>query len=433
MNYIKYFFLLIVVFASTAYAPRVFAVSNILVTGTLDVSGAFFCDEPPYDGVSNFSSYRLGLYPEHFSIHQTTTTGTGICDGALNPHLNIGGDPDWNGEDTVVLTMYPGSAFGVDDFGYAIFYHVQGDGTNLGDWSMDPDGGTVGTTSKVLTVFPEDGVVISPGTYQFQNDIWVNQVASPYATSFIWVYENLDLEYQPAPLHGEFFQDGFTSVISPQVVLSPGAYVLTSSFFNVTDNQFWYATTTGFIVSTSYSTTTINQISDIVDILRAEVNLYCNPVRDATGFFGLEVNPDWDFAQCIRVLVVPDSTAFNILASTLKDSVLNRFPIGYATDFVSIISSTATSSLVLLDFTVPPGIPGTGAHFSFDIANSLDFVLNATTSTFNNSSATSTETLFEITDRYWRILVYIGVGLYILRRIFGSHIIPNTNNKEKII
>lgn len=122
----------------------------------------------------------------------------------------------------------------------------------------------------------------------------------------------------------------------------------------------------------------------------------------------------------------PSITSQETLSSTLSaDNLKYRFPLGYVTDFVTIISTSTESSLVVVDATLPSVLPGGGAHIRIDLSHILDPVLNATSTIFNNASAPSTQTFYEITSHYWNIVLYLAVVFYIIARIVGSHIVPD--------
>ena len=126
------------------------------------------------------------------------------------------------------------------------------------------------------------------------------------------------------------------------------------------------------------------------------------------------------------VTFYPSVTSQETLSSTLSaDNLKYRFPIGYITDFVTIVSTSTESSLVVVDATLPSVLPGGGAHIHIDLAHILDPVLNATSTIFNNESAPSTQTFYEITSHYWNIVLYLAVVFYIIARIVGSHIVPD--------
>lgn len=126
------------------------------------------------------------------------------------------------------------------------------------------------------------------------------------------------------------------------------------------------------------------------------------------------------------VTFYPSVTSQETLSSTLStDNLKYRFPLGYVTDFVTIISTSTESSLVVVDATLPSVLPGGGAHIRIDLSHILDPVLNATSTIFNNASAPSTQTFYEITSHYWNIVLYLAVVFYVIARIVGSHIVPD--------
>jgi len=126
--------------------------------------------------------------------------------------------------------------------------------------------------------------------------------------------------------------------------------------------------------------------------------------------------------DCLAFLFIPDANYLNGTINNFKTNVSTHFPLGYITDFLSILSTSTEGTLTVIDATLP--MLG-GPHVHLSIANVLDPLLNATTSQFTNESAPSTDTFYEITSHYWNILVYIGTLLYLLGRILGSHLIPD--------
>jgi len=134
----------------------------------------------------------------------------------------------------------------------------------------------------------------------------------------------------------------------------------------------------------------------------------------------------FDAMDCLAFLFVPDAYLMHQSMENFKLAVLTHFPLGYVTDFVSIIStSTVPVSLILLDVEVPQGIVGAGAHLTLDATNVLDFVLDATSSQFVSSTHSDSRSFYEITNQYWTYFVFIAALLYILRRVLGSHVIPD--------
>lgn len=177
-------------------------------------------------------------------------------------------------------------------------------------------------------------------------------------------------------------------------------------------------TTKGQIVGIGlYGTTTITS-STSTDIY-TQYSSYCNIL---TGF---------DIKGCLTYLFIPSDAQISNIMTDIRSSVLTHFPIGYITDIVTILSSTTTRDIYVIDATLPTALGvGGGQHITLSANGVLDPILNATTSVFNNASASSTETFYEITNRYWQYVVYIGLVLYLLYRLMGEHIIPSLFTKK---
>jgi len=202
-----------------------------------------------------------------------------------------------------------------------------------------------------------------------------------------------------------------------------GGLDCTSHQFIVVDSTF-----VGNISQNSF-----NQLNGILASTSATSTLAlagtCNPISSSisTAF----LNTDFSPISCLSFLFIPDSYYLQQSIQNFKDNVSTHFPLGYVTDFYYIVSTTTASSLTVLDAVVPPGIPGAGTEISLDLTNVLDFVLNATSSSFISGDATSTETFYEITSVYWDWFIYISALFYILIRIVGKAIIPTNLMKKQ--
>lgn len=129
---------------------------------------------------------------------------------------------------------------------------------------------------------------------------------------------------------------------------------------------------------------------------------------------------------CLGFLLVPSITDIENLGGDLKDNVLTHFPLGYITDFVAILGNSTTSQLYVINATLPSALGlGSNKSITLSVNHVLDFVLNATTSQFTNASAPDTRSLFDITNDYWKKLLYLGLIFYIVSRLLGSHLMPN--------
>jgi len=174
--------------------------------------------------------------------------------------------------------------------------------------------------------------------------------------------------------------------------------------------------TTGDAITQSISDS-FNELSGVASTTVDNLSIACNP------FSG-----NFDIVICFYRLIVPDSQTATALFQETYDMVFSRAPLGYFTDFISIMSTSTVGTLTLIDATIPTGMVGSGKQITLDITNVFDFVLDSTTTPlFNSANASSTETFFVQTNRYWTIIVSILFVLYLMRRLLGSHIIPHAD------
>lgn len=152
----------------------------------------------------------------------------------------------------------------------------------------------------------------------------------------------------------------------------------------------------------------------------------CNPISN--NISTLYLNPSFSILDCTYFFLLPNPTLISQNFNAFKSIVLTSFPIGYITDFVNIISTSSTSSLPVINATIPTVLPAGGSHITLSLTHVLDPFLNATTSIYTNESASSTETMFQITNRYWSYLVYMLAFLYMVGRIVGGHLISGRHN-----
>lgn len=134
---------------------------------------------------------------------------------------------------------------------------------------------------------------------------------------------------------------------------------------------------------------------------------------------------------CITSLLIPNAVTLQNDFTRLRDGFLSVWPLGYVSRLIEIFLDTATSSIPVFSATIPNGIVGAGSTISLDLNHSIDYVLNATSYPYSATSST----FYETTSFYWNIIVYVLLGLYILRRVIGSHIIDDNpllqNTKTK--
>lgn len=183
------------------------------------------------------------------------------------------------------------------------------------------------------------------------------------------------------------------------------------------------ASSTNFIVSTS------SLADKIADNLQADIDKYAI----ATSTLAKCSFIDGDLGSCLWGLIMPTNNdfkdMFNIILNGNNDSnsiwfrsgILNKFPLGYITSFISILSNTATTSIPVIDATLPSSLGlGTGQHIYLSL-DSLSWIFNAT-STYTYGDLTG-KSLYEITRPYWEILVWLSFIFYIVSRILGIYIL----------
>jgi len=182
-----------------------------------------------------------------------------------------------------------------------------------------------------------------------------------------------------------------------------------------TTTTFIYGEMTGFDKFVASSTESFDEFIASSTTSFEQVKTACNPI---SGF---------DLGVCISGLLIPSQADISNAVNQFKDDISTHFPLGYFSDFINIISTSTTSSLTVIDAQLPEALGLGTPSIQLDLANSLDFILNATTSQFSNSSSTgvsSTATFYETTSYYWEIIVYILTLFYLLSRLIGSAIIP---------
>jgi len=229
---------------------------------------------------------------------------------------------------------------------------------------------------------------------------------------------SLDFEY---PL---LTATGFSYSSSTQT-LPVGKYYVTTKIRKGSYCLFGYCAGMTTIVSTS--TTFIISTTTKADNLKDNANEYLDTLTESgTTFEDCSVT-SFDFFTCMSDLIayafVPTPDAIDYIKDQLYNGILTHFPLGYFTDFISIMATSSVGSLTVLDATVPTGVAGAGSNITLDFTGVLDFILYST-STFSGETASSTVTFYDYTNTYWKIIVYLMAFFYILSRIIGKQFHP---------
>lgn len=310
------------------------------------------------------------------------------------------------------------------------------DGTNTRLISFDPDSETVGTTSPITIQWYINPIDWEQGSYirYSLNNLRCNStlvgiggidICSPsyeieatttgysgYSTTTIYQYEGkwdyrVFLQVPDFCFLGLCYDGGIEHELT-------GNYIVASTTLFDT-----YVETFDTLLEELESTLSTSTQQSIITS--------CNPISNNVST--LFLNPSFDLLDCTFLLFLPNSEQITTAIKQIKDGFIVRFPIGYVTDFVSIVSSTTTVPLVVIDTRLPAGFNAGNDRIRLDLNNVLDGVLYATaTALWTTSSTSASTTLYDVTFPYWRILVYLSAGLYILRRVLGSHLIPKFNH-----
>lgn len=182
-----------------------------------------------------------------------------------------------------------------------------------------------------------------------------------------------------------------------------------------TSSTFWVGTTRTGAYKTAFDTLD-ERFQNALASTTLNLAENCNPL---SGF---------NVAECLLGVLYPGDEVIAEDFTLLKQMP----PWGYAFRIYDIFTDTSSSSIPILSATIPPGVVGAGSTITLDPNHVLDQFLNATSGSFISGSATSTKTLYEITSPYWSTIVYISLGLYILRRILGQHLVGGFGDKGSI-
>jgi len=296
------------------------------------------------------------------------------------------------------------------------------------------------TDNRFISLTPVNGTT-TPFTTTIGACFYLNQTIEPYQ-----YFNHINFYFTPvetpvSPANGQITlpitSSGESCVSTTTTFSYQGLWLMDVGFFaygngeagdeDYIPDQILLATSSQFIVGSSQLIDQINRLtssstnsafsaylSECEEIIASSTISFVNPqkVVCATTTYLL---------KGLIYLFVPDSSGMVQNVNKVKNEAITRFPVGYFTDFVRIMSTSSTSSLPVINATVPSTLPGGGSHITLSFNNALDFALNATTSRFSNVSASSTRTLGEITLDYWRILVYLSAFAYIIIRITGAN------------
>lgn len=407
MNYIKILILLLVVFATTASAPRVFA--YVYLEGNLDGLGNYDCGQPPWDGIAAFTQYKIGLSIEDGSIQDSNTTGTGLCSGSFQPNVNIATDPDYDGEEFVFLSLY--SPNDVTFYGYVVFRKIQEDGTDASDWVILSESELVLIdTTRIVRFIPAVDSTVATGTqevgveYYLNFDDWGEQ--NGYITFTLrgpGLSDEVVLRDVPVTTFGYGTISTTTNLLVPgahdvtaRLEYSPICFLGFCAFYELVSDS------GNFYVQTATST--------IVDSWRSE---FLAGFASTTAVISSVCNPfssNFGVGTCLTSLILPPGDVLVSEYETFKAIP----PWGYGFRFYDIASgnaTTSTSTLPTISYTSPSNSIFGVSTFSFDPFGTLQeasSIVNAT------STSDNPQTVWEILQPIVYIIVYLMLIFMIL-------------------
>lgn len=183
----------------------------------------------------------------------------------------------------------------------------------------------------------------------------------------------------------------FSSLPIFGILFSPTTLVASSSYYFVgyqTAFNKALAEGGGSLVSYILTGTTTNPVP------------FCSPTT-----FSLEA--------CLTSLIVPSGDQLNEFYLNVQQSILQKWPFGYITRAITILSTTTETKLPKLSATIPNGYPGAGNDITLD-----PFAAFASTSILNTAtSSDSGETLKTIVEPYWKNAVLFAFGALVLSRL----------------
>jgi len=389
---------------------------------------------------TNNYAYSVGSTPgggEFWPLANNSNSGGSSCMGTT--YTGNGGTPGTGGRQ--LLNSDWGAVPTTDGDWYFNIYSDFPGTSLLGSYHLNRLGGVwtllspvFDTTTRIISMTPEDGTTTPSGVpVDFSLHAYISSEDVGRFVSVLVTFTNVDQNvviingpgtrnFQvdvPISTGGDFYY-------ATSTILGDGNYrvhaQLMKSFLFVKEPWTTIDADHLFIVGIASLVGNIQQSawSDINNYFASTTATSTASLAGSCApWFGM-----WDTVNCMAFLWVPDSKSLDNVLKNTYDNFLTRFPIGYITDFVEIMATTTEGTLFGLHITIPNALPGGGAHADLSFSHVLDPLLNATSGAFMSPEASSTETFYEITERYWEIIVSLMVIFYFLYRIFGAVLIP---------
>lgn len=306
-----------------------------------------------------------------------------------------------------------------------------------------------GLSTRIVSLTPED-LATTTNNVNFKLQVYISpedlgqvigiQMRFAYVDNNTY-YSNWSQEYF-APLdnwENVFLNDvqatstGILTFSYDRELEDGGYYVeasLKRSYFGLVTNPFSSVNEyrrNRFVVNYHTWLSSIQHNTVYYDWINGDRNSTTTATTTAEGFASYCVN--WttsSFYNCLTFLLIPDSSKISSGVRVVSESLIQRFPIGYFYEFYSIMATTSSSSIPILQGNLP--FNWSNSSFKIDLNNSLDWILYSTSTIFKQEGITDERTFFEITNEYFKKVVYLLVFFYILGRFVSLFKLYNKND-----
>jgi len=423
-----YISLFIGVFASMVYAPRVFAYGNVSSSCIVSVLGP---DQGDYGG-----SYYLT-----WSQNASSTSYFSGLKGVLNvTDVPQSFDLDDSPPDLGLVTfrIYATSTLNyLGEWGTA-YYNGTDNCSTFQDSGSFPIGAThiidvSPKTESPLTVIATGTptnitgfIYIKPSEYEegikFRQEIYIENpvsgglIAGGAITALDQLNGRISVEY-PVTHSGYYDEtDGLsTSTAFNQIgkrrmvssIIKPKFSIFGLSF----GTTYLETRTDEFIVGT---TTLGDRQAETLDSVIDQMTLATSTDHDLQS---CNLLSNFSITNCIVGLIIPSGEDFGALVDVVKNEILTRAPIGYATRLATILSGNATTSLPDITVHLPEGIPLSGTTTIFRVDASIGEAVDILADT----KADSGQTIWDVTTPLFKALIYMILLMLIINDVTGIH------------
>lgn len=383
------------------HAATVLKTCGIITEPSPGIFTCWFYD--PAAAIGTDGSYFVynGQYPDNsggpINVSQTyQNSNQNISINNFNGSGSISGDYIWH-----ELTNAPGGDTWVYQFQLINGDWVQPNVTRI--ISVDPYDGEVVSTSTP-TMFGFTGYVASE---DFDDDMYVQlnyknnaSVAGSMAVSLFAIDDSLNPGLEQGEYVYELPSSGFFSFSTTTTLDLIGKYTMTVdivdpgflglSFFGDT----LVSTTTSFTVATSTAFDYLQEDNVSAASALSEANA---PNCDTVSLLNVK-----DYVYC---LFVPTETDYALIFNSFYNGLLSKWPIGYVTRFVAVVTTETTLQPPPISYTFGSSSPAVlqGLSYEMQLFDHFDEINSIRTDDGENLS------IWQVIDKYFTPLVAVAV------------------------